>query len=135
MIYAILILSVLGGIGAVLKLKLGDAVKDVRASKRLTDSPVCLVVDDSGVEMHLERLLKQHGRLDQVAPPILEINASHGLIRTIAELAKKEGAADALADAAQLLFDQARIIEGEMPADPVAFSRRFSAIMAKGLSG
>ena len=125
----------LGTLIALLKLKLGDAVKDVRASKRLTDSPVCLVVDDSGVEMHLERLLKQHGRLDQVAPPILEINASHELIRTIAELAKKEGAADALADAAQLLFDQARIIEGEMPADPVAFSRRFSAIMAKGLSG
>jgi molecular chaperone HtpG len=125
----------LGTLIALLKLKLGDAVKDVRVSKRLTDSPVCLVVDDSGVEMHLERLLKQHGRLDQVAPPILEINASHELIRTIADLAKKEGAAAALADAAQLLFDQARIIEGEMPADPVAFSRRFSAIMAKGLSG
>lgn len=125
----------LGTLIALLKLKLGDAVKDVRVSKRLTNSPVCLVVDDSGVEMHLERLLKQHGRLDQVAPPILEINASHELIRTIAELAKKEGAAAALADAAQLLFDQARIIEGEMPADPVAFSRRFSAIMAKGLSG
>ena len=125
----------LGTLIALLKLNLGDAVKDVRVSKRLTDSPVCLVVDESGVEMHLERLLKQHGRLDQAAPPILEINAGHELIRTIADLAKKQGAADILADAAQLLLDQARIVEGEMPTDPAAFSRRFSAIMAKGLAG
>jgi molecular chaperone HtpG len=125
----------LGALIALLKLSLGEAVKDVRTSKRLTDSPVCLVVDETGVEMHLERLLKQHGRLDQLAPPILEINAGHDLIRAMAEAAKKEGAADALADVAQLLLDQARIIEGDMPSDPAAFARRFSAIMAKGLSG
>jgi molecular chaperone HtpG len=123
----------LGALIALLKLSLGEAVKDVRTSKRLTDSPVCLVVDETGVEMHLERLLKQHGRLDHVAPPILEINAGHDLIRAMAAAAKKEGAAGALADVAQLLLDQARIIEGDMPSDPAAFARRFSVMLAKGL--
>lgn len=120
---------------ALLKLNLGDTVKDVRASTRLRESPVCLVADESGVDRHLERLLKEHGRIDAAVAPVLEINPRHDLIKVISELASKEGAADALADAAQLLFDQARIIEGEMPSDPAGFSRRLSAIMAKGLSG
>ena len=120
---------------ALLKLSLGDAVKDVRASTRLRESPVCLVADESGVDRHLERLLKEHGKIDSTMAPVLEINPRHDLIKVIAALASKEGAADALSDAAQLLFDQARIIEGEMPADPAGFSRRLSAVMAKGLSG
>jgi molecular chaperone HtpG len=118
---------------ALLKLDLGDAVKDVRTSTRLTDSPVCLVADESGVDMHLERLLKQHGRIDSLAAPILEINADHDLIKALAAQAGKPGATDDLADAAQLLFDQARIAEGELPVDPAAFSRRIAAVMAKGL--
>ena len=120
---------------ALLKLSLGDTVKDVRASTRLRESPVCLVADESGMDRHLERLLMQHGRMEKTMAPILEINPRHDLIKVIAGLASKEGAADALSDAAQLLFDQARIIEGELPADPAGFSRRLSAIMAKGLSG
>ncbi len=49
---------------AIFKLALGDAVKDVRTSDRLTDSAVCLVADEGDLDMHLERLLKQHHRLD-----------------------------------------------------------------------
>jgi molecular chaperone HtpG len=119
---------------ALLKLSLGETVKDVRTSSRLRESPVCLVADESGVDRHLERLLKQHGKIETTMAPILEINPRHDLIKVISGLASKEGAADALADAAQLLFDQAKIIEGEIPADPAGFSRRLSAIMAKGLS-
>ncbi len=124
----------IGSLIALLKLNLGDEVKDVRTSTRLRESPVCLVADESGVDRHLERLLKQHGRLDTTMAPILEINPRHELIKAIARLASKKGAADDLSDAAQLLLDQARIIEGEMPADPAGFSRRLSAVMTRGLS-
>jgi molecular chaperone HtpG len=119
---------------ALLKQNLGEAVKDVRASSRLTDSAVCLVADDGGLDMHLERLLKAQGQLDAVRLRILEINPRHPLIRALAMEVKEAGAAERLADVAQLLLDQALIVEGETLPDPAAFSRRLSAIMAKGLA-
>ena len=121
---------------AAFKVALGDAVKDVRASERLTDSPVCLVADEADLDMHLERLLKQHRQMDaaQVTPRILEVNPRHALIRRLAGLAKdEEGADGVLADAALLLLDQARIVEGEPIPDPAAFSRRLASMMEKGL--
>ena len=74
---------------AVFKLTLGDAVKDVRISERLTDSPVCLVADEGDMDMHLERLLKQHRQLDTAAKRILEVNPSHPLIRRLTDLAPR----------------------------------------------
>ncbi len=65
---------------ALMKLALKDAVKDVRVSQRLTDSAVCLVADDGDMDMHLERLLQQHKRIDALAPRVLEINGSHPVI-------------------------------------------------------
>ncbi|MCH7692800.1 MAG: molecular chaperone HtpG [Proteobacteria bacterium] len=121
---------------AAFKAALGDAVKDVRASERLTDSPVCLVADEADVDMHLERLLKQHRQMDagQVTPRILEVNPRHALIRRLADLARDgDGADGVLADAALLLLDQARIVEGEPIPDPAAFSRRLASMMEKGL--
>ena len=118
------------------KAALGDAVKDVRASERLTDSPVCLVADEADVDMHLERLLKQHRQMDagQVTPRILEVNPRHALIRRLADLARDgDGADGVLADAALLPLDQARIVEGEPIPDPAAFSRRLASMMEKGL--
>ena len=120
---------------ALLKLTLGDAVKEVRASDRLTDSAVCLVADEGDLDMHLERLLKQHKQLDQTFPRILEINPKHKLIRQLAGKAKAGGADAALEDAAFLLLDQARILEGESLPDPAAFARRMAAAMEKGLGG
>jgi molecular chaperone HtpG len=120
---------------ALLKLTLGDAVKDVRRSERLTDSAVCLVADDGDMDIHLQRLLKQHGQLgaDASAKRVLELNPSHPLIRRLAEKAGQEGAADALEDAAYLLMDQARIVEGETLPDPVAFARRMASFVERGL--
>ena len=121
---------------AAFKVALGDAVKDVRASERLTDSPVCLVADEADLDMHLERLLKQHRQMDagQVTPRILEVNPRHALIRRLADLARDgDGADGVLADAALLLLDQARIVEGEPIPDPAAFSRRLASMMEKGL--
>ncbi|WP_434616902.1 molecular chaperone HtpG [Azospirillum sp. B2RO_4] len=120
---------------ALLKLTLSDAVKDVRKSERLTDSAVCLVADDNDMDMHLERLLKQHKQLNgEVGKRILEINPSHALIKRLAERAKGTGATDALEDAAWLLLDQARIVEGEPLPDPAAFARRLASAMEKGLA-
>ena len=119
---------------ALFKLSLGDAVKDVRASSRLTDSAVCLVADEGDLDMHLERLLKQHRQLSTEAKRILEINTRHPLIARLGELAGKEGASDALGEFAWLLLDQARILEGETLPDPSAFARRLSALLARGLA-
>ena len=116
---------------AAAKLALGETVKDVRGSDRLTESPVCLVADEGDMGIHLERLLRQHQQGSGEAPRILELNPRHALIRSLAEKAKQEGAS--LADSVWLLFDQARIMEGETPSDPQAFARRLSAALEKGL--
>ena len=119
---------------AAFKVALGDKVKDVRASERLTDSPVCLVADDGDMDMNIERLLKQHNQLSESTPRVLEINADHALITKLAKKAKAaEGVDAAVEEAAFLLLDQARIVEGEPIADPLAFSRRMAAVMEKGL--
>lgn len=119
---------------ALMKLSLGEAVKDVRVSTHLTDSAVCLVADEGDLDMRLERLLRQHQKLDQASKRILEINPKHPLIARLADLAGKDGAANALGDFAWVLLDQARILEGEQLPDPPAFARRLSDLLAKGLA-
>jgi molecular chaperone HtpG len=119
---------------ALLKLSLGDAVKDVRASKRLTDSAVCLVADENDMDMHLERLLRQHRQVAATSKRILEINPKHALIARLVELAGKDGATDALGDFAWILLDQARILEGETLPDPASFAKRLSSVLARGLT-
>lgn len=121
---------------AATKLALGAAVKDVRISKRLTDSPVCLVADAGDMDMHLARLMRS-ARGKDAAPDearILEINPRHPLVKALAARAEGDGAVDALDDAAHLLLDQARIVEGETPTDPAAFARRLSDIMVRAVA-
>ena len=118
---------------AMIKLTLGDEVKDVRSSSRLTESPVCLVADEGDVDMHFEKLLRQHQQPVMGHKRVLEINPSHALTRALAELVNREGASEALEDAAYLLFDQARILEGEALPDPASFSRRLAGLLAKTL--
>jgi molecular chaperone HtpG len=119
---------------ALLKLALKDAVKDVRRSGRLTDSPVVLVADEHDLDIHLERLLRQHRQLEVAAPRILEINASHPLIRGMAKAVKANGDSEAVTEAAWLLLDQARILDGEVPPDPAAFARRLARALERGLA-
>ena len=110
----------------ILKIKaaLGDKVKDVRVSKRLTESAVCLV-NDAMMDRNLERLLsRQKDSGVSVSAPVLEINAGHALIKALAN-------SDDVADAAQLLLDQAYILEGEQVADPAGFARRLGTVMQK----
>ena len=116
---------------ASIKLELGDAIKDVRPSKRLTDSPVCLIADAGDMDVNLERILKRHGQLQRTMPRVLELNPDHSIIRKLAERAKGGDAASdlLLKDAAHLLLDQARIADGEVPADPADFVRRLGSVM------
>jgi len=119
---------------AMFKLELGDKVKDVRVSERLTDSPVCLVADDGDIDIHLERLLRQHRQLENSLTRVLEVNATHPLIRALAGIVGKDGAGERVSEAAWLLLDQARILEGETPPDPAAFTRRLADVMTRGLT-
>jgi len=119
---------------AMFKLALGDSVKDVRLSERLTDSPVCLVADEGDLDIHLERMLRQHRQLDALAKRILEVNPRHPLVARLASQIGKEGVSAVISDVAWVLLDQARIIEGEALPDPAAFSRRLSSLLEKGLS-
>jgi molecular chaperone HtpG len=118
---------------ALFKLTLGDAVRDVRPSERLTTSAVCLVADKEDMDLHMERLLRQHNRVMGDTKRILEINPRHKLIALLAARAGEDGATDALEDFAWLLFDQARLLEGEALPDPAAFAQRMSAALEKGL--
>ncbi len=120
---------------AALKTILGEAVRDVRESARLTDSACCLVAADGDMDMHLERLLRMNKQLGMLGPSlrILEINPRHPLIRRMAERAGEPGATDALQDAAHLLLDQARLVEGETLSDATAFAQRLARVMAAGI--
>jgi molecular chaperone HtpG len=123
----------LGSLIAIFKLALGDSVKDVRSSERLTDSAVCLVADEGDMDMHLERLLKQHRQLDSASRRILEVNPRHKLIERLAASVGEPGASDQLSEFAWLLLDQARIVEGEQLPDPPAFARRLAMLLERGL--
>ena len=86
------------------------------------------------MDLRLERFLKQHQQLDQLSKRVLEINPKHALIKEMARAAEADGQQEALGDLAELLLDQARIVEGEPVPDPGAFSRRMSAFLTKGLA-
>jgi molecular chaperone HtpG len=118
---------------AICKLALGEAVKDVRTTDRLTDSAVCLVADEGDVDIHLERLLRQHRQVDKLAKRILELNPKHPLVARLSALVGKDGTTEQLQDMAWLLLDQAKILQGETLEDPAAFAKRLSGALQRGL--
>ncbi len=120
---------------ALLRLTLKDAVKDVRLSTRLTDSAVCLVAEEGDIDINLARLLKQHKRTETDFKRVLEINPAHALIRALAGRVNDKGSSDRLADAAWLLLDQARILQGEPLEDPAGFAKRQSAVIERAVAG
>ena len=112
---------------AVKKLKeaLGDKVKDVRTTDRLTASPACLVADDFDISGNMERILKQAGQDVPAVKPILEINPEHDLVKRLAKMRSK----DKIADYSDILFDQAVLAEGALPEDPAGFVRKINALL------
>lgn len=110
--------------------KLADEVSDVRASDRLIESAVCLVASEQGYDRQLEKILQGAGRLQSGAKPILEINMDHPVVKAIAAKVDAPSLRD---DAAFLLLDQARVLDGDKPADPRAFAERLARVMEKAL--
>jgi molecular chaperone HtpG len=111
---------------ALIKDALGERVSDVRASQRLTTSASCLVAEGAGRDRALERLLAQQNR-GAVTKPVLEINMRHPLVVAIA------GRKDEARDLSLLLFEQAQILDGELPEDPAAFANRLNQLVLRGL--
>jgi molecular chaperone HtpG len=118
---------------ALMRLTLKDAVKDVRVSDRLTDSACCLVAAEGDLDIHLEKLLRQHKKLEASLQRVLEINGTHPTIASLAKAVSKGGQNAALDDACWLLLDQARIQDGEALPDPAAFARRMNAFVQRAL--
>ncbi|MGE5617215.1 MAG: molecular chaperone HtpG [Bacillota bacterium] len=106
-----------------LKQALGEKVKDVRISTRLTDSPSCLVADENDIGANLARLLKAAGQKLPSFKPILEINAAHPIVSRL------EPADERITDWAELLFEQAVLAEGGQLEDPAAFVKRTNELM------
>ena len=107
---------------AKLKEALKDKAEDVRVTTRLVDSPACLVVQDHGMSTQLARMLKQAGQSAPEVKPVLEVNADHPLVK------KLDGSVH-FHDLAHILFDQALLAEGGLPADPAAYVKRVNALL------
>ncbi len=109
---------------------LKEHVSEVRVSDRLTDSPSCLVIPDGGLAPYLERLLRLQQGVDLPSQKrILEINTKHVLIRTLAQLAQRDGESAALTDAITLIYDQALLSEGSPIDDPARVARQLMRLL------
>jgi len=104
---------------------LGDRVKEVRVTDRLTESPACLVSDQFDMTSNMERILKQAGQKVPDSKPILEINPDHELVKRLAKMRSKEK----VNDFSSILFDQAVLAEGALPEDPAGFVRKVNALL------
>src|SRR5262245_40384915 len=113
------------------KATLGEAVADVRASDRLTESAVCLVASEAGLDRQLEKILAGSGRIQSAAKPILEINPRHEIVVALASLGDDDLAFKQ--DAAHLLFDEARVLDGDRPADARTFCDRLGRLLTRSL--
>ncbi len=104
-------------------------MSEVRTTTRLVDSAVVLAAGTAGPDLQMQRLLKRAGRMGMSAAPILEINARHALL---VALGRRVAGGEDIKETAEMLFDLARVQDGELPRDPAAFARRFERILAGG---
>ena len=106
-------------------------MSDVRLSNKLVDSPSCLVADEVGMDVQMERIMKMHDKDFSGAPRILELNENHEVILQLNKMSDKKK--KLIKDASFLLFDQAKIMEGQMPVDLGGFARRLTQFMSAAL--
>ncbi len=122
----------IAGLIAVLKPALAETVSDVRASSRLVQSPACLVAQGAGPDLALDRMLQRSQRGGGAVKPVLELNARHALVKAaVGHVAA--GRTGEVEDIGRVLLDQARVLDGEVPADPAAFVERINRLIARGL--
>jgi molecular chaperone HtpG len=118
---------------AFFKQTLDGEVAEVRASDRLTDSIACLIAPEFGPDRQLEKMLAAHGRVTERAKPILEINPTHPLTETLAGRFAAGKDKPLIEDAAWLMLDEARLLEGGSVEDPQAFAARLRRVLEKAL--
>ncbi len=121
---------------AVLKKVYGAEVKNVRVTHKLSESAVCLAVEEGAMDIRLERFLREQKQLNTTTSKILEINPEHNVIQYLAGKVK-QGATEedvVVRDISFLLLDQAKIMQGEEVADPSLFSLRMNKFLAKTLA-
>lgn len=106
---------------------LKDKITDARMTTRLVDSPVILAAKEDGPDLQMQRLMRRNDRSIPSAPPVLEINPNHNLIKS---LIKKVNSGENIDEAAFILLDLAKIQDGEMPSDPTLFAKRIAAALA-----
>jgi molecular chaperone HtpG len=128
--------SAIGALVDRTKAALGERVRDVRASRRLTDSAACLVDDESGLGRNMERILKMAGRDVRARARILELNPEHPFVRAAQALATEHPDDPRLPAWIELLHDQANLAEGEVP-DPAGIVKRIQAVLDRvaGVAG
>ena len=105
-------------ISALIKECLGDLVEDVKATSSLVESPVRLIAGDGGLDFNLERIMKAQNPEFEGSKKILEVNCNHELIKRIPDLSSELQKA-----ISRVMFEQARVLDGEMPSDPQQFGK------------
>ncbi len=113
---------------------LGDQIADVRVTDRLTDSPVCLVVQEGEHHAFLEQVLKTHGRAVPASKRTLEVNPSHPLVESLRKLYERDPESTRLTEWVELLHDQALLTEGSKIADPNRFAKRMTELLSQAAS-
>jgi molecular chaperone HtpG len=118
----------LAALFALMKQTLEGTVDDVRASDRLAQSPACLIAPDRGPDRRLEQLLAEYGQPGSVTKPILEVNPKHALILALSKLVGSPHK-QKIEDITWLIFDEARVMEGEKPASAADFATRLTRVL------
>ena len=110
-----------------IKKALGDRVKDVVLSKRLSDSPSCIVVDENDPGIQMERMMRAMGQTGPGIKPILEINGDHAIVKTLESCSDESY----IADVSEVLFDQALLVSGAELKDPMEFVKAVNKLLSK----
>lgn len=110
-----------------MKKALGDRVKDVVLSKRLSDSPSCIVVDENDPGIQMERMMKAMGQTVPASKPILEVNADHPIVKTLESSADEQF----IANVCEVLLDQALLVSGAELSSPTDFIKAMNSLIAK----
>ncbi|WP_443738123.1 molecular chaperone HtpG [Treponema sp.] len=110
-----------------IKKALGERVKDVVLSKRLSDSPSCIVVDENDPGIQMERMMRAMGQVAPEVKPILEVNADHAIVKTL-ENSTDEGY---ISDVSEVLLDQALLVSGAELSSPTDFIKSMNKLIAK----
>ncbi|NQV69148.1 MAG: molecular chaperone HtpG, partial [Pseudohongiella sp.] len=114
-----------------IKTELGDQVKEVRVTHRLTDSPACLAVDDNDMGLQMRKIMEASGQAVPDTKPIFEVNPAHPLVAKL----DKEADEERFADIVSILFGQASLADGGQLENPADFSSRLNKLLLELVAG